>query len=225
MTNKQTNKQAFLVFFLIASLFLGACKKSDDGNDDTLLLLLLAQATTVVPCTTRCHIFSTEQLSTGTLSGLGTIRSADATCNGDSNRVRGKVYKAMVSIPGEREILGNPTGTLTYTDWVLKANTFYSPSTDAANTTGSTTNGNRIFNDSGTAMQMNFALSSATPRFWTGITISSGNLANGNNCNNWSSSNIGVSGVTGIVGASTTNLVDTTTNTCNQIRTFICVEQ
>ncbi|MCZ8344314.1 MAG: DUF1554 domain-containing protein [Leptospira sp.] len=216
--------QIFLIIGLVSVAF-GACKKADDGNEDTILLLLLAQATAVAPCTTRCHIYTTDQRMTGRLVGAGGIAGADAICNGDVNRVRGKVYKAMISVPGQREILGNPTGTLTYTDWVLKANTFYSPSTDSANTTGSTTNANRIFNDSGTAMQMNFNLSSATPRFWTGITIAGGNFINGDNCNNWTSFNFGASGFTGVVGASTTNLVEATTNTCNEQRTIICVEQ
>lgn len=157
--------------------------------------------------------------------GIGGITGADAVCNGDTGRVRGKTYKAMVAVPGVREALGNPTGTMTYTDWVLKANTFYSNSTDTSNTTGSTTTSNRIFLDSNTTMQMNFALGTNGTRFWTGMTITGGNLANDVNCSNWSSSNVGVSGVTGVVGASTTTLVEVTTDTCNVGKRIVCVEQ
>ncbi|TGM87063.1 DUF1554 domain-containing protein [Leptospira bouyouniensis] len=157
--------------------------------------------------------------------GSGGIVGADASCNGDTDRVRSKTYKAMISIPGVREALGNPTGTMTYTDWVFKANTFYSNSTDTSNTTGATTTSNRIFRDSNTTMQMNFALGTNGTRFWTGMTITGGNLANDVNCTNWTSSNVGVSGVTGVVGASTTTLVETTTDTCNIAKKIVCVEQ
>ncbi|XDD45943.1 DUF1554 domain-containing protein [Leptospira sp. WS39.C2] len=213
-----------LVFLVFASAFLSACNTSKDNSDDTTLFALLLAQSTSAPCTTRCHIFLTSTGSGGRI-GIGGITGADATCNGDTNRVRGKTYKAMVAIPGVREVLGNPTGTLTYTDWVLKANTFYSNSTDTSNTTGSTTTSNRIFRDSNTTMQMNFALGDNGTRFWTGITITGGNLANDVNCTNWTSSNVGVSGVTGVVGASTTTLVETTTDTCNIAKKIVCVEQ
>ncbi|TGL23035.1 DUF1554 domain-containing protein [Leptospira yanagawae] len=214
----------FILVFLLIFLTLGACKKSDDGNDDTILALLIAQSTASVPCSTRCHIYLTSS-GTGGRTGIGGITGADAICNGDLNRVRGKTYKAMVAIPGVREVLGNPTGTLTYTDWVLKANTFYSNSTDSTNTTGSTTTSNRIFRDSNTTMQMNFALGDNGSRFWTGITITGGNLVNGDSCSSWAISNIGVNGVTGVVGASTTTLVEVTTDTCNTTKKIVCVEQ
>ncbi|MGV3665863.1 MAG: Len family endostatin-like outer membrane lipoprotein [Leptospira bouyouniensis] len=211
----------FLVFF---SALLGACKTSKDNNDDTTLLALLLAQTATAPCSTRCHIYLTSSSRSGFI-GSGGIVGADASCNGDTDRVRGKTYKAMISIPGVREALGNPTGTMTYTDWVFKANTFYSNSTDTSNTTGATTTSNRIFRDSNTTMQMNFALGTNGTRFWTGMTITGGNLANDVNCTNWTSFNVGVSGVTGVVGASTTTLVETTTDTCNIAKKIVCVEQ
>ncbi|TGM31837.1 DUF1554 domain-containing protein [Leptospira biflexa] len=168
-------------------------------------------------------------LSSSTRSGrigIGGVAGADAVCNADSNRLQDKTYKAMVTVSGVREALGNPTGTMTYTDWVLKANTFYSNSTDTANTTGSTTTSNRIFRDSNTTMQMNFALGTNGTRFWTGMTITGGNLVNSSdNCTNWTITNAGINGVTGLVGASTTTLVDTTTDTCNVTKSIVCVEQ
>lgn len=214
----------FQLVILAVFFTLGACKKSDDGNDDTILALLIAQSQTVVPCSTRCHMFLSSAVL-GSLVGVGGITGADALCNGDTSRVRGKTYKAMVAVPGVREVLGNPTGSLTYTDWVLKANTFYSNSTDTSNTTGSTTTSNRIFRDSNTTMQMNFALGTNGTRFWTGMTITGGNLANDVNCSNWTSLNGGVNGVTGVVGASTTTLVETTTDACNISKRVVCVEQ
>ncbi|WP_243396125.1 Len family endostatin-like outer membrane lipoprotein [Leptospira levettii] len=213
-----------LVFLVFASAFLSACNTSKDSNDDTTLFALLLAQSASAPCSTRCHIFLTSSGRSG-LIAVGGITGADAACNGDANRVQGKTYKAMVTVPGVREALGNPTGTMTYTDWVLKANTFYSNITDPSNTTGSTTTSNRIFRDSNTTMQINFALGSNGIRFWTGMTITGGNLANDVNCTNWTSSNGGVSGVTGVVGASTTTLVETTTNTCNNANRIICVEQ
>ncbi|WP_035982698.1 Len family endostatin-like outer membrane lipoprotein [Leptospira meyeri] len=214
----------YILIFLFLVVMLGACKKSDNDDDNTLLALILAQSTASAPCTTRCHIFLSSNVM-GT-PGVGGITGADAICNGDVNRQRGKTYKAMVSVPGVREVLGNPTGTLTYTDWVFKASTFYSNSTDSSNTTGATTTANRIFRDSNTTMQMNFALGTNGTRFWTGITITGGNLANStDNCSNWASINGGVSGVTGVVGASTTSLVDATTNACNTSARIVCVEQ
>ncbi|MCW7510707.1 Len family endostatin-like outer membrane lipoprotein [Leptospira levettii] len=214
-----------LVFLVFASAFLSACNTSKESNDDTTLFALLLAQSTSAPCSTRCHIFLTSTIRSG-LIGSGGIVGADAVCNADSNRVRGKTYKAMVSVPGVREVLGNPTGTLTYTDWVLKANTFYSNSTDTSNTTGSTTTSNRIFRDSNTTMQMNFALGDNGTRFWTGITITGGNLVNSSdNCTNWTISNAGINGVTGVVGASTTSLVEVTTDTCNIAKKIVCVEQ
>ncbi|WP_372487246.1 Len family endostatin-like outer membrane lipoprotein [Leptospira levettii] len=213
-----------LVFLVFASAFLSACNTSKDSNDDTTLLALLLTQSTSAPCSTRCHMFLSSNVL-GTLVGVGGITGADALCNGDVGKVRGKTYKAMIAVPGVREVLGNPTGTLTYTDWVLKANTFYSNSTDTSNTTGSTTTSNRIFRDSNTTMQMNFALGTNGSRFWTGMTISGGNLANDVNCSNWTSLNGGVSGVTGVVGASTTTLVETTTDACNISKKVVCVEQ
>ncbi|TGL56900.1 Len family endostatin-like outer membrane lipoprotein [Leptospira jelokensis] len=212
----------FLVFF---SALLGTCEPSEDSNEENIILALLYHSSTAsAPCTERCHIFLTSS-GTGGRIGIGGITGADAVCNGDLNRIKGKTYKAMVTIPGVREALGNPTGTMTYTDWVLKANTFYSNSTDTSNTTGATTTSNRIFRDSNTTMQMNFALGTNGTQFWTGMTITGGNIANDVNCSNWASSNIGVSGATGVVGASTTTLVDTTTDTCNMAKKIVCVEQ
>lgn len=211
----------FLVFF---SALLGACKTSKDNNEDTTLLALLLAQTASAPCSTRCHIFLSANTPRGFI-GAGGIVGADAVCNGDLNKISGKTYKAMVSVPGVREALGNPTGTMTYTDWVFKANTFYSNSTDTSNTTGATTTSNRIFRDSNTTMQMDFALGTNGTRFWTGMTITGGNLTNDVNCTNWTSSNVGVSGVTGVVGASTTTLVETTTDTCNVAKKIVCVEQ
>lgn len=215
-----------MVFLVFASAFLSACNPSKDNNDETTLLavILLAQSTSA-PCTTRCHIFLSANTPRGFI-GAGGIVGADAVCNGDLNKVSGKTYKAMVSVPGVREVLGNPTGTFTYTDWVLKANTFYSNSTDTSNTTGSTTTSNRIFRDSNTTMQMNFALGDNGTRFWTGMTITGGNLVNSSdNCTNWTISNAGINGVTGVVGASTTSLVEVTTDTCNIAKKIVCVEQ
>ncbi|GBF43966.1 lipoprotein [Leptospira ellinghausenii] len=213
-----------MVFLVFASAFLSACNTSKESNEDTTLLALLLAQSASAPCSTRCHIFLSANTPRGFI-GAGGIVGADAVCNGDLNKVSGKTYKAMVSIPGVREALGNPTGTMTYTDWVLKANTFYSNSTNTSNTTGSTTTSNRIFRDSNTTMQMNFALGDNGTRFWTGMTITGGNLANDVNCTNWTSSNVGVSGVTGVVGASTTTLVETTTDTCNIAKKIVCVEQ
>ncbi|MBL0955396.1 MAG: DUF1554 domain-containing protein [Leptospira sp.] len=213
-----------MVFLVFASAFLSACNTSKDNNDDTTLFALLLAQSASAPCTTRCHIFLTSSGAGGRIAAGG-IAGADALCNADTNRVSGKTYKAMVSIPGVREALGNPTGTMTYTDWVLKANTFYSNSTDTSNTTGSTTTSNRIFRDSNTTMQINFALGANGTRFWTGMTITGGNIANGDNCTNWGITNVGVSGLTGIVGASSTTLVETTTNTCNLTNKIVCVEQ
>ncbi|WP_051122376.1 Len family endostatin-like outer membrane lipoprotein [Leptospira wolbachii] len=213
----------FLVFLVFLSALLGACKKSNDGNDDTILTLLLLQATAATPCTTRCHIYLSEKY--GGALGIGGIKGPDAICNGDINRVKGKTYKAMISVPGSREITGSATGTPTYTDWVLKANTFYSNSTDPSNTTGSTTNANRIFRDSNVTMQMNFPLGTNGTTFWTGITITGGNFANGDNCTNWSTIGAGVNGQVGVVGASATTLVDATTNVCNVSNRVVCVEQ
>ncbi|TGL17403.1 DUF1554 domain-containing protein [Leptospira bourretii] len=212
-----------MLVLLFIMVMLGACKKSEDDNDTTLLALVLAQATASAPCSTRCHIFLSEP-SIGNI-GSGGIKGPDAVCNFDINRQRGKTYKAMVTVPGVREVLGNPTGTLTYTDWVLKANTFYSNSTDTSNTTGATTTSNRIFLDSNNPMQMNFALGTNGTRFWTGMTITGGNLVNGDNCSSWSSPNGALNGLTGVVGASTTSLVDVTTSACVLTNRVVCVEQ
>lgn len=212
-----------MVFLVFTSALLGACKKSNDGNDDTILTLLLIQATSATPCTTRCHIYLSEKY--GGALGIGGIKGPDAICNGDINRVKGKTYKALISVPGVREITGSETGTPTYTDWVLKANTFYSNSTDPTNTTGSTTTANRIFRDSNVTMQMNFPLGTNGSNFWTGITITGGNFANGSNCTNWSSGLPGVNGQIGTVGASNTTLVSATTSACNIANHVVCVEQ
>ncbi|MCG6145306.1 Len family endostatin-like outer membrane lipoprotein [Leptospira bandrabouensis] len=220
---QKSSYRYFLVFLVFFSALLGACKKSNDGNDDTILTLLLIQATAATPCTTRCHIYLSQKY--GGWLGIGGIKGADAICNGDTNKVKGKTYKAMVSVPGEREITGSVTGTPTYTDWVLKANTFYSNSTDPTNTTGSTTTANRIFRDSNVTMQMNFPLGTNGSNFWTGITITGGNFANGSNCSNWSTGLPGVNGQIGTVGASTTTLVDATINACNIAGHVVCVEQ
>ncbi|MCW7460531.1 Len family endostatin-like outer membrane lipoprotein [Leptospira limi] len=214
-----------MVFLVFASAFLSACNTSKDNNDDTTLFALLLAQSASAPCSTRCHIFLSSSLRSGRI-GIGGITGADAVCNADSNRIQGKTYKAMITVPGVREAIGNPTGSMTYTDWVLKANTFYYNSTDASNTTGSTTTSNKIFRDSNTTMQINFALGANGTRFWTGMTITGGNIANSSdNCTNWTITNAGVNGVTGVVGASTTTLVDTTTDTCNLTKSIVCVEQ
>lgn len=203
---------------------LGACKKSDDGNEETLLTLLLAQSTVSVPCANRCHVFLTATKVTGSI-GTGGITGADAVCNADSNKVQGKTYKALLTVPGVREVLGAIIGTLTYTDWVLKASTFYSSVTDVSNPTGATTIVKRVFNGSNILMQMNFTIGSNGTRFWTGMTNNAGSLENGVNCTNWTSANGGVNGLTGVINASSTSLVDTTTNTCNTSLSLVCIEQ
>lgn len=170
------------------------------------------------------RIFVTQATYTGTQ--IGGLTGADTKCNTDANTPASTTgFKAMLALSGNRIACTTANcsgGAAENINWVMTPNTTYYRRDGV--TQIATTNAAGIWP---APFTLTSTIDTAFFQVWTGLTMTAGSewLENAANaCTSWTSDG-GTNGTIGSSNALDANSIYNSTQTCNQLRNFYCVEQ